>query len=142
MKIIITARFNESSTNTTEKKLLEKGFAIADYGKGLVKKLVAKQGGNDSVLDEVIVETLPLTGSPTGQLAAASLALAIWSGGMTRLSYLMLDTAKDRAATAWIDYVVELLNEASGQGLATRTFTMQIREDEGVVFSFNLFNHT
>jgi len=119
----------------TAKEFLEKGFMVGLTNLGALCIETCTNGGNDTDLDEILVE---IDAPPKGEqeLILTSIVFSIWAGASAASDYFYLSVPAQR----WVRMAIALLERPEIARLATRTFTMQVREEEGILISFNKFN--
>lgn len=119
----------------TAKEFLEKGYMVGLTNLGALCIETCTKGGQDTELDEILVE---IDAPPKGEqeLILVSIVFSIWAGATSASDYFYLTPATQR----WVRMAVALMERPEIATLATRTFTMQVREEEGILISFNKFN--
>lgn len=119
----------------TAKEFLEKGYMVGLTNLGALCIETCTKGGHDTELDEILVE---IDAPPKGEqeLILTSIVFSIWAGATNASDYFYLTPAAQR----WVRMAVALMERPEIATLATRTFTMQVREEEGILISFNKFN--
>lgn len=117
------------------KEFLKKGFMVGLHNLGALCIETCTNGGNDTELDEVLIE---IDAPPKGEqeLILTSIVFSVWVGATSISDYFYLSPNAQR----WVRMAVALLERPEVTTLATRTFTMQVREEEGILISFNKFN--
>ena len=117
------------------KEFLNKGFSVAVANLGALCIETCTNGGNDTEVDEVLVELDP---PPPGEqeMILTSIVFSVWVGTTFITDYHFLSPG----ALRWVRMALALLERREISLLGTRTFTMQIREEEGILISFNKFN--
>lgn len=89
-------------------------------------------------VDEVFVELPTLVKSArVKQLDAVGMLLSTFSNDELPIIETVCD---HRVVYAWLTICTTLLDAGSSRTEAVRTFTVQVREDEAIICSFNRFN--
>lgn len=131
MKILLTIRAHQTAPTPVALRFEQQGAVLIDQSIGALQVLRVMDASMD--LDEIIVE-IPQPPKELRELEAAALMFSEWA--TPTAGYLSFSPETMR----WLRMAVGLLEKTTTYNLDTRTFTLQVREEEGIVVSFNRFN--
>lgn len=116
-------------------EFFKKGFMVGLHDLGALCIETCSNGKHDTELDEILIE---IDSPPKGEqeLILTSIVFSVWVGATSISDYFYLSPAAQR----WVRMAIALLERPEVATLDTRTFTMQVREEEGILISFNKFN--
>lgn len=132
MRVFLSVKEKSVYTPSLE-RALARGLKqmIVDKSEGALAKFYCYDTSFE--VTEVIVD-IPSPPVTMNQLTATSILLTKYSTGVLLGGYSHPDELR------WVAMANQLLELATQELTEVRTFTIQIREDEGIVLSLNLFN--